>query len=112
MADRINQGGSVAERQRGQQPTGVGEQQRRQESGGVLGAVTDAAQGAASGLASAAEQAWETTSRGAQQAASAVSHTAEDVWSSTRACMGRYPFATFFVGVGVGAMVMMALQRR
>ena len=78
----------------------------------MFGTVAGAAQGAASSVASAAEQAWETTSGGAQQAASAVVHTAEDAWGSMRSCMGRYPIATFFAGVGVGALAVMALRRR
>jgi hypothetical protein len=100
MADRMNQGG--AERQRGWQ----------ESSGGVMGSVAEKAQGLASGVAGAAEQVWESTSGGAQQAASAVAHTAEDVWGSVRSCMSQYPFATFFFGVGVGALAMMAMQRR
>ena len=71
-----------------------------------------AARGAASNVASAAEQAWESTSHGAQRAASAVAHTAEDVWGSMRTCMSRYPFAVFFTGLAVGALVVMALDRR
>jgi hypothetical protein len=102
MADRMNQGGGVAERQRGGQ----------ESTGGVLGAAAGKAQGLASGVASAAEQAWEGTSEGAQYAASAVAHTAEDAWGSVRGCMSRYPFATFFAGVGVGVLAMMAMQRR
>jgi hypothetical protein len=96
MEDRMNQGG-VAERERGQ---------------GVFGAVAGAAQGAASGVASAVEQAWESTSHGAQQAASGVGHTAEDAWGSMRSCMSRYPFAVFFSGVVVGALAVLAFQRR
>lgn len=112
MAHHKNRGGG-GEWQRGQESgIGVAEQQRGQEAGGVLGAVTGAAQGAASSVASVAEQAWETTSHGAQQAASAVAHTAEDAWGSVRGCMSRYPFATFFVGVGVGVLIVMALDRR
>jgi len=99
MADRMNQGGGIAERQRGQDA-----------AAGVFGTVAGAAQGAASSVASAAEQAWETTSGGAQQAASAVVHTAEEVWGSMRSCMSRYPIATFFAGVGVGALAVMALR--
>jgi hypothetical protein len=101
MADRINQGG-VAEHQRG----------RQESAGGVMGAVAGTAQDLASGVASVAEQAWGSTSEGVQQAAAAVVHTAEDVWGSARGCMSRYPFATFFLGVGVGALAVMALQRR
>ena len=59
-----------------------------------------------------AQQAWESTSYGAQQAASAVAHTAEDAWGSVRSCMSRYPFATFLTGVGVGALAVMAFDRR
>jgi len=106
MADRMNQG----DWQRRQEPGGVAEQERRQ--GNLLGTVAGAAQGAASSVASATEQAWETTSRRAQQAASAVAHTAEDAWDSVRSCMSRYPFAVFFTGVAVGALAVMALQRR
>jgi phage-related protein len=101
MADRMNQGGGIAERQRGQDA-----------AAGVFGTVAGAAQGAASSVASAAEQAWETISGDAQQAASAVVHTAEDAWGSMRSCMSRYPIATFFAGVGVGALAVMALRRR
>ena len=72
MAESMNRGGAVAERRRGQ------------ESEGVLGAVKDSAQGAASGVASAASQAWESTSEGVQQAASAVAHTAEGAWGVAR----------------------------
>jgi hypothetical protein len=100
MADRMNQGGA-AEQQRG-----------RQQSGGVMGAVAGKAQDLASGAASAAEQAWESSSEGTQYAASAVAHGAEDAWDSMRSCMSRYPFATFFAGVGVGVLAMMAMQRR
>ena len=77
-----------------------------------MGAVAGKAQDLASGVASAAEQAWETTSEGTQHAASAVAHGAEDAWDSMRSCMSRYPFATFFAGVGVGVLAMMAMQRR
>ena len=101
MADRMNQGGP-AERPRGWQ----------ESAGGVIGTVAGKAQGLASEVAGAAEQAWDSTSEGAQHAASAVAHTAEDAWSSARSCMSRYPFATFFFGVGVGALAMMAMQRR
>jgi hypothetical protein len=101
MADRLNQFG-VAEEQRGRQGF----------PGGVMGVVAGKAQDLASGLASAAEQAWESTSEGAQHAASAVAHGAENGWGSVRGCMSRYPLATFFIGVGVGAMAVMALQRR
>lgn len=96
MADRINQGG-VAERERGP---------------GVFGAVAGAAEGAAASVACAAEQAWESTSHGAQQAASAVAHTAENAWESMRSCMSRYPFAVFFTGMAVEALVVMAVRRR
>ena len=110
MADRMNQGGDW---QRRQESGGVAEQERGQKSsGGVMGTVAGVAQGAASGVASAAEQAWEGTSHGVQQAASAVAHTAEDAWGSVRSCMTRYPFATFFTGVAIGALAVMALQRR
>jgi ElaB/YqjD/DUF883 family membrane-anchored ribosome-binding protein len=101
MVDRMNYGGGTAERQRGQESTG-----------GVLGTVSDAAKSAVSSVTSAAEQAWETTSHGAQQAASAVTQTAEDTWSSVHGCMSRYPFATFFAGVGVGALIVLVLQKR
>jgi len=97
----MNQGGGIAERQRGQDA-----------AGGVFGTVAGAAQGAASSVASAAEQAWDSTSRGAQQAGSAVAHTAEDAWGSMRSCMSRYPFAVFFTGIAVGALAVMALRRR
>jgi hypothetical protein len=100
MAESMNRGGGVAEPRRGP------------ESGGVLRAGKDSAQGVASGVASAASQAWESTSAGVQQAASAVAHTAEDAWGALRGCMGRYPFATFFLGVGVGALAALALRRR
>jgi len=99
MADRMHHGG-VAERQRGQ------------ESHGVVEAVKDLAQTAGSSVESAAEKAWETTTQGAQKAASAVAHTAEDTWDSVRSCMSRYPVATFFVGVGVGALIAFSLERR
>jgi len=105
MAER-NQGG-VAERNRGQEAGG-----RRQESEGVFGAVSDAAKTAASSVESVAEKAWDKTTEGAQQAACAVAHTAEDAWESTRGFMGRYPIATFFAGVGVGALFVLAMQRR
>jgi hypothetical protein len=101
MADRMNQGG-VAEHPRS----------RQESAGSVMGAVAGTAQDMASGAASVAEQVWEGTSEGVQQAASAVAHTAEDVWGSARGCMSRYPFATFFLGVGVGALAVMAMQRR
>jgi hypothetical protein len=101
MADRMNQGG-VAEQQRG----------RQESTGGVMGAVAGKAQDLASGVASAAEQAWESTSEGTQYAASAVAHGAEEAWDSVRGCMSRYSFATFFTGVGIGVLFMMAMQRR
>ena len=102
MADRSTQNGGVAERPRGWQ----------ESAGNVLGAVAGKAQDLASGAASAAEQAWDSTSTGAQEAACAVAHTAEDAWGSLRSCMATYPFATFFFGVGVGALAMMAMRRR
>jgi hypothetical protein len=97
----MNQGG-VAEEQRG----------RHESPSGVMGAVAGRAQDLASGVASAAEQAWESTSEGTQHAASAVAHGAEEAWDSVRGCMSRYPFATFFAGVGIGALAVMAMQRR
>jgi hypothetical protein len=101
MADKLNQFG-VAEEQRGRQGL----------PGRVMGVVAGKAQDLATGVASAAEQAWENTSEGAQHAASAVAHGAEDGWGFVRRCMSRYPLATFFIGVGVGARAVMALQRR
>ena len=79
MADRMNQGG-------------VGEL-RRQEAGVLAGA--------AQGVASVAERAWETTSQEAQQAASAVVHKAEDAWDTVHSCMSRNPVAVFFTGIAL-----------
>ena len=86
-----------------------GEQQHETESsGGVMQAVRESAEG----VASAAEQAWEGTSYGAQQAASAVATTAENLWDDARGCMARYPLATFFCGVTLGALAALAIERR
>ena len=41
-----------------------------------------------------------------------VAHTAENAWESMRSCMSRYPFAVFFTGMAVGALVVMAVRRR
>ena len=95
MADRMNQNGGVAELQRPQESR-------------VLGAVS----GAAQSVASAAERAWETTSEEAQQAASLVAHKAEDAWDTVHSCMSRNPVAVFFTGIALGALVVMALDRR
>jgi hypothetical protein len=91
---------------------GVGVQQRGEESGGVMQSVQETAQEAASSAASTAEQAWDATSRGARQAASAVAETARSGWSDLRACMSRYPFGVFFAGIGVGALMALALEYR
>jgi len=98
----------MAERNQG----GVAERRPGGQSEGIFDTVSDAAQSAASGVGSVAGQAWDSTARGARQAASAVSHTAEDAWESMRGCMSRYPIATFLTGVGLGALFVLALQRR
>ena len=101
MVNRIDRGTGAAERQRGH------------ESGaGVVQAVRESAQGLASNAASAAERAWDAASRGAQQAASTAARSVESAWGDLRSCMGRYPFATFFFGVAVGALAAMAVERR
>lgn len=89
-----------------------GGRQEHESGGGVMEAVRESAEGMASNVASAAGQTWDVASQGARQAASAVTETVGGAWSDLRSCMARYPFAVFFTGIGVGALLALALERR
>jgi hypothetical protein len=78
----------------------------------MASAVKDNAQGMASSVASAAEDAWDTTRHGVQHAASTVAHTAGDAWGDLTGLMRRYPFGTLFVGVGIGFLVSRIVEDR
>jgi hypothetical protein len=77
-------------------PTG-----RQEEQSGVLGTIKDKASELASGVATTAEQAWDTT----RNVASSVASTAEEAWDSVSSFMRRYPMATFFIGAGFGFLL-------
>src|SRR5579862_7518297 len=77
-----NQGRQGFERSEGQHAGNAGT--------GVLESVRDTAENVASGVSSAAEQAWDYTRQGAQQAG----HIAEDALSTTTDFMRNYPLVT------------------
>jgi hypothetical protein len=117
MANQGNRGFGSSE-QRGQDagrtsPSGTnfGSLPEESTAGGVVGAIKDKAQELASNVASTAEHAWEGTRQGVQRAASTVADTAENAWESMTTCMRNYPFATFFVGVGLGFLLAGFLRR-
>lgn len=114
MANTGNRGmGGFTEQQRGQE-SGRGQTSTgtRHEEQGVMGTIKDKASDLASGVASTAEQAWETTRQTAQNVASTVASTAEDAWDSVNGFMRRYPMATFFIGLGFGFLLAEMFTRR
>jgi ElaB/YqjD/DUF883 family membrane-anchored ribosome-binding protein len=78
----------------------------------MLGSVVEGAQNVASSVATAAENAWETTRDAAKSAASTVASTAEDAWTGATRFMRNYPFATLAIGFGLGFLTAMALRSR
>jgi hypothetical protein len=76
--------------------------------GGAASAVRDKVEDVASSVASTAEGAWDST----RQAASAVANTAGDAWGELTGLMRRYPFATFFLGVGCGVVLYRLMEDR
>jgi ElaB/YqjD/DUF883 family membrane-anchored ribosome-binding protein len=75
---------------------------------GVMESVKEGAEGLASTVSSAAEQAWDATREGAQQ----VAHAAETAWDSTNDFMRRYPLVTLGIGMCMGFTLCLALQGR
>jgi ElaB/YqjD/DUF883 family membrane-anchored ribosome-binding protein len=86
-------------------PEQRGQDAGKSSAGGVMESVKEKASDIASGVASTAEQAWDTTRHAVQSAASTVASTAEDAWDSTISFMRRYPLATFGIGVGLGFLL-------
>jgi hypothetical protein len=109
MANPGNRGmGGFGEQQRGHEAgrgTGSTGTATRHEEQGVMGTVKDKASDLASGVASTAEQAWETTRQTAQNVASSVASTAGDAWDNVSSFMRNYPVATFFIGLGCGFLL-------
>jgi hypothetical protein len=104
MANPGNRGVGGFGEQHGQD-AGRGGTATRHEEQGVLGTMKEKAGDLASGAATAAEHAWETTRQTAQNVASTVASTAEGAWDSMSGFMRRYPVATFFIGVGCGFLL-------
>ncbi len=92
MADTENRGRNTGQ----QEQTGLT---------GVVVTVSEKAKDMAGSVASRAEDAWDSTRQGVQKAASAVVDTTTDVWGDLTHFMSRYPFATFFCGLGVGFLL-------
>jgi ElaB/YqjD/DUF883 family membrane-anchored ribosome-binding protein len=116
MADSGNRGaGTQQGRPGGGGQQGQGKQgQGKEGQGGVAGVletVRDQAQEVASNVGESAQQAWDSTRQNVQQVAGRVTDTAEDALGHLRTSMGRYPFATFFVGFGLGVLVALAVER-
>ncbi len=107
-----NRGFSATAEQHGQKTGNAGRGTKPEEAKGVMGNVVEGAQNLASSVASAAENAWDTTRNVAQKTASTVAGAAEDAWDSTTNFMRRYPFATLGIGIGLGFLLCMALQSR
>ncbi len=95
--DRGRMGGATS-------TTGTGPGTRQEGAGGVAGAARQFA----TETARRAEETWETTSRQARQ----MAEQAGDAFGDFRRTVGRYPFAVFFAGVGVGFLLAWALDRR
>lgn len=77
---------------------------------GVVESVKETAQDLASGAASRAGEAWESTRQGVQQAYSAVAGTAEDAFDELTSFMRRYPLATLAIGFGMGFLAAQAFS--
>jgi ElaB/YqjD/DUF883 family membrane-anchored ribosome-binding protein len=89
-----------------------GPDRREQADEGVLSGMATTVKDKAQGIASAAEDAWDSTREGVQHAASAVANTAGDAWGEVTGLMRRYPFGTLFVGIGVGFLLSRLLEDR
>ncbi len=76
--------------------------------GEAASGVRETAQNVASSVAETAEQAWDQTRR----AASSVAQTAGSAWDDVTGIMSRYPFATLFVGIGLGVVLGRLLEGR
>jgi ElaB/YqjD/DUF883 family membrane-anchored ribosome-binding protein len=94
-------------------PEQRGQGSRTEGAGGVMEGLKEKASDVASGVASTAEQAWDTTRHAVSQAASTVASTAEDAWDSVSSFMRRYPLATFAIGAGFGFLLcgLLAMRR-
>ena len=99
MAAKNRSGGSRGHRSHG-------------ENEGPLGGIASTVQGAASSVASTAEEAWDGTREGVRRAASAVTDTAGDAWGEVTGLMRRHPFGTVCVGIGVGFLLARLLDDR
>jgi ElaB/YqjD/DUF883 family membrane-anchored ribosome-binding protein len=82
------------------------------ESGatGVVESVKEKAQDLASGVASAAGEAWDSTREGVERAYSAVANTAGDAFGEVTDFMRRYPLATLLIGFGMGFLAAQAFR--
>jgi ElaB/YqjD/DUF883 family membrane-anchored ribosome-binding protein len=76
---------------------------------GVVESVKEKAQDVASGVASRAEDVWDSARHGAQRAYSAVADTAGDAFGEVTDFMRRYPMATLAIGFGLGFLAAQAL---
>jgi hypothetical protein len=63
-------------------------------------------------VASAAEEAWDSTRQRAQQTVTAVGSSAEEAWENIRHFLRSYPLATFCLGLGAGILLTQALTWR
>jgi hypothetical protein len=99
MASTSNQGFAG-----GQQPSRANE--------GTLAGMASAVKDRVEDVASTAQEAWDSTRQGVQHAASAVADTAGGAWGELTGLMRRYPFATFFAGVGAGILLTRLLEER
>jgi ElaB/YqjD/DUF883 family membrane-anchored ribosome-binding protein len=100
MANPTNRGVNFPE-QRGQE-TG---KSSNQGMGGTVESLKEKASDVASGVASTAEQAWDTTRHAVQSAASTVASATENAWEGAISFMRRYPLATFAMGAGFGFLL-------
>jgi hypothetical protein len=80
----------------------------QQRMGETMSGVRETAQNVASSVAETAEQAWDQTRR----AATSVAETAGTAWDDLTGLMSRYPFATLFVGIGVGICLSRLIEAR
>jgi ElaB/YqjD/DUF883 family membrane-anchored ribosome-binding protein len=72
--------------------------------------VKEKAQEMASTVATRAEDAWDTAKHGVQQAASTVATSAGQARDTVAQFMRSYPYATLFVGMGLGLLLSRLLQ--
>jgi hypothetical protein len=126
MANPINRGSSFPETQR-RHDGGAGSE-RRTDSGGVMGAVSEAAGRAgdaasealgeaketaqqwATSAGQAAGQAWDYTSRQARRMAEGAGELAEEAYEGFTGLVRRYPIASVLVALAAGFVLAEALN--